>query len=127
MFNSECPDGCKEAIPSLIYAAARFSALPELRDLRTLFTGKFGNSLEPYISKEFVEKLRQDPPSKEMKIQFLHDLAQEFSIDWNSKALEQSLYSPPQLHDEVSFFQTFNQTFNLQVTAQVSIKECYLV
>ncbi|TKY48159.1 IST protein [Spatholobus suberectus] len=96
----DCPAECKEAIQSLIYAAARFSDLPELRELRTLFTRKFGNSLEPYISKEFVEKLRQDPPSKEMKIQLLHDLAQEFSIEWDSKALEQRLNSPLQLHKE---------------------------
>ncbi|RZB84631.1 IST1-like protein [Glycine soja] len=94
----DCPAECKEAIQSLIYAAARFSDLPELRELRSLFTGKFGNSLELYISKEFVEKLRQYPPSKEMKIQLLHDVAQEFSIEWNSKALEQRLHSPPQLH-----------------------------
>ncbi|KAL2982388.1 hypothetical protein AAZX31_13G339100 [Glycine max] len=96
----DCPAECKEAIQSLIYAAARFSDLPELRELRSLFTGKFGNSLELYISKEFVEKLRQYPPSKEMKIQLLHDVAQEFSIEWNSKALEQRLHSPPQLHLE---------------------------
>lgn len=96
----DCPDECKEAIPSLIYAAARFSDLPELRDLRTLFTEKFGNSLEPYISKEFIERLRQNPPSKEMKIQLLHELAQEFSIEWDRKALEQRLYSPPLLHEE---------------------------
>ncbi|KAG4917589.1 hypothetical protein JHK82_055062 [Glycine max] len=95
----DCPVECKEAIQSLIHAAARFSDLPELRELRTLFTGKFGNSLELYISKEFVEKLRQDLPSKEMKIQLLHDVAQEFSIEWNSKALEQRLQSPPQLHE----------------------------
>ncbi|RDX66038.1 hypothetical protein CR513_55240, partial [Mucuna pruriens] len=94
------PNECKEAIQSLIYAAARFSDLPELRELRALFTGKFGNTLEPYISKEFVEKLRQDPPSKEMKIQLLLDLAQEFSIEWDSKALEQRLNSPPQFHQE---------------------------
>lgn len=35
-----------------MYAAARISDLPELRDLRTLFTEKYGNSLEPYINKE---------------------------------------------------------------------------
>ncbi|OIW03821.1 hypothetical protein TanjilG_30097 [Lupinus angustifolius] len=96
----ECPDECKEAIPSLIYAAARVSDLPELRDLRTLFTEKFENSLEPYTCKEFVNKLRQDPPSKEMKIHLLRDLAQEFSIKWDSKALEQKFYSTPQLHEE---------------------------
>ncbi|PNX92761.1 IST1-like protein [Trifolium pratense] len=91
---SDCPDECKEAIPSLIYAAARFSDLPELRELRTLFQEKFGNTLEPYTSKEFIERLRQNPPSKEMKIQLLHDLAQDFSIEWDRKALEQRLYSP---------------------------------
>jgi hypothetical protein len=38
-----------------MYAAARISDLPELRDLRTLFTEKYGNSLEPYINKEVKE------------------------------------------------------------------------
>ncbi|KAG4945039.1 hypothetical protein JHK87_041046 [Glycine soja] len=52
---------------------------------------------------KFVEKLRQDLPSKEMKIQLLHDVAQEFSIEWNSKALEQRLQSPPQLHEHNEF------------------------
>ncbi|XP_015933426.1 uncharacterized protein LOC107459711 isoform X1 [Arachis duranensis] len=93
----DCPEECKEAIPSLIYAAARFSDLPELRDLRTLFTAKYGASLEPYLSKEFVKKLRKDPPSKEMKIQLLSDLAEEFSIRFDSKALEQKLQSLPPL------------------------------
>ena len=54
-FNRDCPAECKEAIQSLIYAAARFSDLPELRELRSLFTGKFGNSLELYISKEVMD------------------------------------------------------------------------
>ncbi|KAJ7951793.1 putative Regulator of Vps4 activity in the MVB pathway protein [Quillaja saponaria] len=91
----ECPEECKEAVQSLMYAAARFADLPELRDLRTLFTEKYGNSLESYINKEFVEKLRQSPPTKEMKIQLLHDIARESSIEWDSKALEQKLHTPP--------------------------------
>lgn len=48
----ECPEECREAVPSLMYAAARFADLPELRDLRNLFTEKYGNSLECYINKE---------------------------------------------------------------------------
>lgn len=40
--------------------------------------------------------------TKEMKIQLLQEIAQESSIDWNSKALEQQLYTPPQ--NEVSWF-----------------------
>lgn len=52
---SDCPEECKEAIPSLMYAAARISDLPELRDLRTVFTEKYENSLEPYINKEVTQ------------------------------------------------------------------------
>ncbi|KAK2432551.1 Regulator of Vps4 activity in the MVB pathway protein [Trifolium repens] len=97
---SDCPEECKEAIPSLMYAAARISDLPELRYLRTLFTEKYGNSLEPYINKEFVERLRRDPPTREMKIKLLYDIAQEFSIDWDSKALKLRLYTHPSLYEE---------------------------
>ncbi|XVE88910.1 hypothetical protein DITRI_Ditri19aG0106800 [Diplodiscus trichospermus] len=92
---SECPEECREAIPSLIYAAARFADLPELRDLRTIFTERYGNSLESFLNKEFVQKLRAEPPTKEMKLQLMHDIAQEFSIEWDSKALEQKLFKPP--------------------------------
>ncbi|KAK7335942.1 hypothetical protein VNO80_28089 [Phaseolus coccineus] len=105
----DCPDECKEAIQSLIYAAARFSDLPELRELRTLFTPKFGNTLEPYICKEFVDKLRQVPPSKEMKIQLLRDLAQEFYIEWDSKALEERLHSPPLLLEDKTKYDHLRQ------------------
>ncbi|GAU11008.1 hypothetical protein TSUD_113010, partial [Trifolium subterraneum] len=70
---SDCPDECKEAIPSLIYAAARFSDLPELRELRTLFTEKFGNTLEPYTSKEEQEKPKQDDQLLQEKEKPKHD------------------------------------------------------
>ncbi|KAE8736126.1 Detected protein of unknown function [Hibiscus syriacus] len=91
----ECPEECREAVPSLIYAAARFADLPELFDLRTIFTEKYGNSLDLYLNQEFVQKLKVEPPTKEMKIQLMHNIAQEFSIEWDSKALEQSLFKPP--------------------------------
>ncbi|XP_022724335.1 uncharacterized protein LOC111281042 [Durio zibethinus] len=91
---SECPEECREAIPSLIYAAARFADLPELRDLRTLFTERYGNSLESFLNQEFVQKLRAEPPIKEKKLQLMHDIAQEFSIEWDSKALDQKLFKP---------------------------------
>ncbi|WVZ25777.1 hypothetical protein V8G54_004321 [Vigna mungo] len=93
----DCPDECKEAVPSLIYAAARFGDLPELLELRTIFTEKYGNSLEPYINKEFVERLRQDPPTREMKIGLLYDISQEFSIEWDDKSLRERLYTQSSL------------------------------
>ncbi|XP_065633235.1 uncharacterized protein LOC112006440 isoform X2 [Quercus suber] len=102
---SECPEECKEAISSLIYAAARFSDLPELRELRTIFTERYGSSLESYTNKEFVERLKAKAPTKEMKLQLLQDLAQEFSINWDIKALEPKLYTsiPKQEHRRHGF------------------------
>lgn len=35
-----------------MYAAARFADLPELRDLRTTFTEKYGNSVESCTNTE---------------------------------------------------------------------------
>ncbi|XP_041017448.1 uncharacterized protein LOC121259774 [Juglans microcarpa x Juglans regia] len=91
----DCPEECKEAVASLIYAAARFADLPELRDLRAMFTEKYGNSLDSFTSKEFVAKLRSNPPTKDMKLQLLKDIAQETNIEWDSKGLEQKLYTSP--------------------------------
>ncbi|KAB1218574.1 IST1-like protein [Morella rubra] len=89
----DCPEECKEAVASLMYAAARFADLPELRDLRTTFTEKYGNSVESCTNTELVERLRSNPPTKEMKLQLLKDIAQESNIEWDSKRLEQTLYN----------------------------------
>lgn len=35
-----------------MFAAARFSDLPELRDLRHIFQERYGNSLECYVNQE---------------------------------------------------------------------------
>ncbi|XP_062008340.1 uncharacterized protein LOC133725204 [Rosa rugosa] len=91
----ECPEECKEAVASVIYAAARFSDLPELRDLRNIFTQKYGDSLQSFVNKEFADKFKSKPPTKEMKVQLMHDIAREYSIEWDSKALEQKLFTPP--------------------------------
>ncbi|KAG8494738.1 hypothetical protein CXB51_012536 [Gossypium anomalum] len=114
---SECPEECREAVPSLIYAAARFADLPELRDLRTIFTEKYGNSLDSYLNQEFVQKLKADPPTKDTKLQLMHDIAQEFSFEWDSKALEQKLFKPPPLEqnnaddDRYNLYRSKNNTF----------------
>uniref|UniRef100_A0A5B7ARF7 Putative Regulator of Vps4 activity in the MVB pathway protein n=1 Tax=Davidia involucrata TaxID=16924 RepID=A0A5B7ARF7_DAVIN len=91
----ECPEECREAVSSLMFAAARFADLPELRELRSIFTERFGNSLECYVNQEFVEKLKSIPPTKDMKLQLMQDIALETGKEWDSKALEQKLYKPP--------------------------------
>ncbi|XP_073157410.1 uncharacterized protein [Henckelia pumila] len=86
----ECPEECKEAVSSLMFAAARFADLPELRDLRTLFLENYGDSMSSYANKEFVEKLKSGgcSPSKGMKLQLLQDIALEYGLQWNSKDLK---------------------------------------
>jgi hypothetical protein len=49
---SECPEECREAVSSLMFAAARFSDMPELRDLRQIFHERYGNSLELFVNQE---------------------------------------------------------------------------
>ncbi|PPS05066.1 hypothetical protein GOBAR_AA15592 [Gossypium barbadense] len=112
---SECPEECKGAVSSLIYAAARFADLPELRTLRTLFTEKYGNSLEPYNKSrvfayvQFVQKLQGEPPTKEMKLQLMHVIAKEFSIEWDSKALEQKLFKLPSSEQKEAQHKSLNE------------------
>ncbi|XP_009789851.1 vacuolar protein sorting-associated protein IST1 [Nicotiana sylvestris] len=89
----ECPEECREAVSSLIFAAARFADVPELRQLRSVFTERYENSVECYVSKEFVQNLKS-LATKEMKLQLMKDIASESGIEWNSKALEQKLYNP---------------------------------
>lgn len=50
----ECPEECKEAVASLMFAAARFADLPELRDLRNIFTERYGNSLEAFVNIDVI-------------------------------------------------------------------------
>lgn len=50
----ECPKECREAVSSLIFAAARMADVPELRELRNILTERYGNSLESFVNKEVI-------------------------------------------------------------------------
>ncbi|XP_048423349.1 LOW QUALITY PROTEIN: uncharacterized protein LOC125469697 [Pyrus x bretschneideri] len=92
---SECPEECKEPVSSLMIAAARFSDLPELRDLRQLFQERYANALDLFVNQKFVENIASKPPTLEKKVQLMKDIAVEFSINWDSKAFVQSMSKPP--------------------------------
>ncbi|KAG6723693.1 hypothetical protein I3842_03G220900 [Carya illinoinensis] len=91
----ECPEDCREAVSSLMSAAARFSDLPELRDLRQIFQERYGNSLDLFVNQEFVQNLTPKPSTLEKKVQLMQDIALEFSIVWDSKAFEKRMSMPP--------------------------------
>ncbi|CAI9100314.1 OLC1v1037287C2 [Oldenlandia corymbosa var. corymbosa] len=90
----ECPEEFREPVASLMFAAARFSDLPELRDLRDLFQERYGSSLQSYVNQKFVDLLSSKPPSFEKRLQLLKDITSEFSIKWDSRGFEQRMASP---------------------------------
>ncbi|KAK8660564.1 hypothetical protein V6N13_051486 [Hibiscus sabdariffa] len=92
---SDCPEDCKEAVSSLMFAAARFSDLPELRDLRQIFHGRYENSLDSLVNKQLVENSTSNPSAMEKKVKAMNDIASEFSLKWDSKAFERRMSKPP--------------------------------
>ncbi|RAL44376.1 hypothetical protein DM860_011653 [Cuscuta australis] len=85
---SGCPEECREAVASVMFAAARFSDLPELRDLRDLFLQRYGNGLECFVNQKFVEQLASKTPAMEKRIQLMHDIALEFQVQWDSAGFQ---------------------------------------
>lgn len=53
-FCRHCPEDCREAVSSLMVAAARFSDLPELRDLRQIFFERYGNTVELFVNQKVI-------------------------------------------------------------------------
>ncbi|TVU32672.1 hypothetical protein EJB05_24415 [Eragrostis curvula] len=97
---SECPQEALEAVSTLIFAAARFPDLPELCDLRHIFTEKYGSSIESFINQEFVQKLQNKTFTNEEKLQVMKSVAEEFSVPFDGKALEWKITcAPQQKHD----------------------------
>ncbi|XP_020220632.1 uncharacterized protein LOC109803459 [Cajanus cajan] len=85
---SACPEDCRMAVSSLMFAAARFSDLPELRDLRQIFQERYGNSMECYVNQEFAANLNFKFTTLENKVCLMQEIASEFSINWDSKAFK---------------------------------------
>ncbi|KAL8226165.1 hypothetical protein R6Q57_018722 [Mikania cordata] len=90
----ECPEECKEAVSSLTYAAAWFGDLPELPKLRALFFERYGNSIEPLVNKEFVNLLKPDRPTKDMKVGLMQEIAQGHGLVWDPESLDNELNIP---------------------------------
>ncbi|TYI17189.1 hypothetical protein ES332_A07G006600v1 [Gossypium tomentosum] len=108
---SDCPEDCREAVSSLMFAAARFSDLPELRELRHIFHERYENSLDVFANKQFVENSASNPSTMERKVMVMHDIASEFSIKWDSKAFERRMSEPaviPQPQDRPKKYGPFH-------------------
>lgn len=93
---SDCPQEALEAVSTLIFAAARFPALPELCDLRHVFTERYGSSIESFVSSEFVQNLQNKSFTNEEKLQVMQNIAEEFAVPFNTKAVERKISGVPQ-------------------------------
>ncbi|CAH8357743.1 unnamed protein product [Eruca vesicaria subsp. sativa] len=98
----ECPKECREAVYSLMYAAAWVRNVPaELKDLRDLFTRRYGESIDAFVNPELVEKLVRRKSSREVRVQTLQDIAHEANISWDPMSLLLRLHKQTSaLHDE---------------------------
>uniref|UniRef100_A0A0D9WTF1 Regulator of Vps4 activity in the MVB pathway protein n=1 Tax=Leersia perrieri TaxID=77586 RepID=A0A0D9WTF1_9ORYZ len=96
----DCPQETREAVSTLIFAAARFPDLPELCDLRHIFTERYGNFVEPFVSSEFVQKLENKSFTNEEKLQAMQGISEEFLVDFDTKAFKVKLWATPETkHD----------------------------
>lgn len=57
LINRDCPPEAMETISTLIFAAARFSDLPELCNLRHAFTERYGSQMESCVDAEVLTLL----------------------------------------------------------------------
>lgn len=105
---SECPHEALEAVSTLIFAAARYPDLPELCELRHVFTEKYGASIEPFVSSEFVQKLQNKSFTKEEKLQVIEDVADEFAIPFNTRTFELKISGAPPNKNELLKKGSFN-------------------
>lgn len=98
-----CPNDLKEAIASLIFAAPRCADLPELQEVRSIFSAKYGHEfttaaveLRPGsgVNRQIIEKLSTRAASTEIKLRLLKEIAAENGVEWNFEKAEKEMLKP---------------------------------
>ncbi|KAK4373307.1 hypothetical protein RND71_008691 [Anisodus tanguticus] len=101
----ECPTELREAVASIIFAAPRCSDLPDLLHVRNLFAAKYGkefiaaaSELRPdtSVNRTIVEKLSVGAPSAKVRLNLLKEIAEEYSVEWDSSNTEAELSKKPE-------------------------------
>ncbi|KAL6952355.1 hypothetical protein U1Q18_043977 [Sarracenia purpurea var. burkii] len=86
----ECPDELNEAISSLIFAASRCGELPELQEIRGIFTSRYGkeftvrateSSNNSRVNLKMIRKLSTRQASLESRQELLKQIALDNGID----------------------------------------------
>lgn len=84
-----CPDELREATSSLLYAASRCGDFPELQEIRTVLTSRFGKEFAARaievrnncgVNLTMMQKLSTRMPVLEIRVKVLKEIAAENSI-----------------------------------------------
>ncbi|XP_025014891.2 uncharacterized protein LOC8269696 [Ricinus communis] len=84
-----CPDELKEAVSSLLYASSRCGDFPELQEIRTVFTSRFGKEFAARaielrnhcgVDPKMIQKLSTRQPSLDSRMKLLKEIASENNI-----------------------------------------------
>lgn len=85
----ECDAGLEEAVKSIIYAAPR-TEIKELQQVRQLLVEKYGkefaleaiDNTDGKVADRVLRKLRVEPPSRELVLSYLTEIARTYGVDW---------------------------------------------
>eukprot|EP00252_Welwitschia_mirabilis_P014161 TRINITY_DN31203_c0_g1_i1.p1 TRINITY_DN31203_c0_g1~~TRINITY_DN31203_c0_g1_i1.p1 ORF type:complete len:983 (-),score=255.91 TRINITY_DN31203_c0_g1_i1:173-3121(-) len=98
-----CPGDLKEAIASLVFAAPRCADLPELQEIRSIFTAKYGpefitEAVELYpdnaVNKQIIEHLATRSLSADVKLWLMKEIAAENGVEWDFEKAEREMLKP---------------------------------
>ncbi|KAM0938073.1 putative vacuolar protein sorting-associated protein Ist1 [Dioscorea sansibarensis] len=93
----ECPSELQEAVASIVFSSPRCSDLPELMQIRNLFTTKYGkefvssaSELRPDsgVNRTLIEKLSVRVAPSDLRLKVLKDIAREHNVEWDSSSTE---------------------------------------
>lgn len=86
----ECDPGLEEAVKSVIFAAPKIEGVKELSVVRGLLAEKYGKDFtlqavensDGKVAERVSERLRVEPPDKELVDKYLSVIAETYNIDW---------------------------------------------
>ncbi|KAK3703061.1 Vacuolar protein sorting-associated protein ist1 [Vermiconidia calcicola] len=86
----ECDPGLEEAVKSIMFAAPKVEGVKELGIVRGLLAEKYGKEFalqalengEGKVAKRVSERLRVEPPGKELVDAYLSTIAEAYNVDW---------------------------------------------